>query len=138
MRLVATEHESLDGVVEEPCRWSGPFDSAEAADVKWADRQARPALPPGRRTHAGFADARPARTNPVGFAVTRSGTPKYVLSSTMDNPAWSGSRLPRGDVPGDDARPFADGIAKKPLSLTQTTRRGSGVLILEHEPTVQK
>lgn len=125
MRLGAMEHESLDGVVEEPCRWSGPFDSDEGADVKWADRQSSDALPPGRRTHAGLADAWPARTNPVGFAVTRGGTPKYVLSSTMDNPARSGSRLPRGDVPGDDARPFADGIAREPLSLTQ--RRDSAL-----------
>ena len=41
MRVVATEYLSLDGVFEEPGKWSGPFFNDEAGQFKWGELRAR-------------------------------------------------------------------------------------------------
>jgi dihydrofolate reductase len=84
MRLVATEYVSLDGVFEEPGRWSGPFFNEEAAQVKWDELQASDALLLGRKTYEGFAAAWPSMTDEVGFADKMNTMPKYVVSSTLE------------------------------------------------------
>ena len=101
MRLVATEYVSLDGVFEEPGRWSGPFFNDEAAEFKWAELQASDALLLGRETYEGFAAAWPSMRDPVGFADKINSMTKYVVSSTLDKAEWPGSRLIKGDVAGE-------------------------------------
>ena len=98
MRLVATEYLSLDGVFEEPGHWSGPFFSDEAAQFKFDELRASDALLLGRRTYEGFAAAWPTMTGTGEFGEKMNGMPKYVVSSTLDNAEWTGSRLVRGDV----------------------------------------
>ena len=98
MRVVATEYLSLDGVFEEPGRWSGPFFNDEAAQFKLRELQASDALLLGRKTYEGFAAAWPSMTDEAGFADKMNSMPKYVVSSTLDRVDWPGSRLVTGDV----------------------------------------
>jgi dihydrofolate reductase len=98
MRLVATEYVSLDGVFEEPGQWSGPFFDDDAAQFKSAELQASDALLLGRKTYEGFAAAWPSMTDTGEFGEKMNSMPKYVVSSTLDTAAWSGSRLIKGNV----------------------------------------
>jgi dihydrofolate reductase len=98
MRLVATEYLSLDGVFEEPGHWSGPFFNEEAAQFKLDELRASDALLLGRRTYEGFAAAWPSMTDEAGFAEKMNTMPKYVVSSTLSDPQWPGSRVVRGDL----------------------------------------
>jgi len=98
VRLVATEYVSLDGVFEEPGQWSFPFFDEEAGQFKWQELQACDALLLGRKTYEGFAAAWPTMTDTGEFGVRMNEIPKYVVSSTLDPPAWTGSRLIRGDI----------------------------------------
>jgi len=99
MRLVATEYLSLDGVFEEPGRWSGPWFKEEAGQFKWAELRASDALLLGRRTYEGFAAAWPKMPNTGEFGEKMNSMPKYVVSSTLEKVEWSGSRLIKGNVP---------------------------------------
>jgi dihydrofolate reductase len=98
MRLVATEYVSLDGVFEEPGQWSGPFFDDDAAAFKFAELRASDALLLGRRTYEGFAAAWPAMPDTGEFGVKMNGMPKYIVSSTLREVPWSGSRLVEGDI----------------------------------------
>jgi dihydrofolate reductase len=98
VRLVATEYLSLDGVFEEPGHWSGPFFNDEAWQFKWNELQASDALLLGRRTYEGFAAAWPKMTNTGEFGEKMNSMPKYVVSSTLAEVEWTGSRLIKGEV----------------------------------------
>ena len=98
MRLVATEYLSLDGVFEEPGRWSFPFFDEAAGQFKWDELQASDALLLGRKTYDGFASAWPAMEGTGEFGERMNTMTKYVVSSTLDRLEWTGSRLVRGDV----------------------------------------
>jgi dihydrofolate reductase len=97
MRLVATEYLTLDGIFEEPGTWSFPFFNEQAAQFKWRELQASDALLLGRRTYEGFAAAWPTMEGTGEFGVKMNTMPKYVVSSTLERPDWSGSVLVRGD-----------------------------------------
>lgn len=43
----------------------------------------------GRVTYEGFAKAWPAMEDPVGFASKMNAMPKYVVSATLTDPAWT-------------------------------------------------
>ena len=94
MRLVATEYLSLDGVFEEPGRWSGPFFNEETGQFKWRELQASDALLLGRRTYEGFAAAWPAMTGTGEFGDKMNCMPNFVVSSTLDRVDWTGSNRP--------------------------------------------
>src|SRR2546423_14117360 len=98
MRLVATEYVSLDGVFEEPGHWSFPMFNEEAGQFKWSELQASDAQLLGRRTYEGFAKAWPTMQGTGDFGVKMNTMPKYVVSSTLQDPEWSGSILIKGDV----------------------------------------
>ena len=98
MRLVATEYISLDGVFEEPGRWSGPFFNDEAAQFKWNELQASEALLLGRKTYEGFAAAWPTMKGTGEFGEKMNSMTKYVVSSSLEHAEWTGSRLIKGDV----------------------------------------
>jgi dihydrofolate reductase len=99
VRLVATEYVSLDGVFHEPGQWSHPFFNEEASYFKWAELQASDALLLGRKTYEGFAAAWPGMREATGdFGATMNDMKKYVISSTLTEATWSGSRLIRGNV----------------------------------------
>jgi len=98
MRLVATEYLSLDGVFEEPGKWSGPFFNDEAGQFKWKELQASDALLLGRNTYEGFAAAWPAMPGTGEFGEKMNSMPKYVVSSTLDKVEWGGSKLITGNL----------------------------------------
>jgi len=98
MRLVATEYLSLDGIFEEPGRWSGPFFNEEAARFMWSELQASDALLLGRNTYEGFATAWPTMKGTGEFGGKMNSMTKYVVSSTLDRVEWTGSTLVKGDV----------------------------------------
>ena len=98
MRVVATEYLSLDGVFEEPGKWSGPFFNDEAGQFKWGELRASDALLLGRKTYESFAAAWPSVTDDAGFADRMNSMPTHVASSTLDCCDWSGSQPLTGDV----------------------------------------
>ncbi|MEA2684049.1 MAG: hypothetical protein QOK05_2377 [Chloroflexota bacterium] len=98
MRLVATEYLSLDGVFEEPGHWSNPWFGEDAGQFKWGELQAADALLLGRKTYQGFARAWPNMQGTGEFGEKMNSMPKYVVSSTLEEAAWSGSILVKGSV----------------------------------------
>ena len=104
MRLVATEYLSLDGVFEEPGRWSGPFFNDEAGQFKWAELQASDALLLGRKTYEGFSAAWPNMKGTGEFGEKMNTMTKYVVSSTLGKVEWPGSKLVQGDLPEEIRR----------------------------------
>lgn len=97
MRLVATEYVSLDGVFEEPGHWSHPFFDDEAGQFKYAELQAADAQLLGRKTYEGFAAAWPTMEGTGDFGVRMNTMPKYVVSSTLKDPKWTGTQVISGD-----------------------------------------
>jgi dihydrofolate reductase len=104
-RIVVTEFVSLDGVVEDPGGsedfeyggWSFEFDRGEEGDkFKLDETLATEALLLGRVTYEGFADAWPSREGE--FADKFNNMPKYVVSSTLDEPGWNNSTVLEGDL----------------------------------------
>ena len=101
MRLVATEYLTIDGVFEEPGHWSRPWFDDEAGQFKWNELQASDAQLLGRKTYEGFFSAWPTMEGTGEFGVKMNTMPKYVVSSTLKEAAWSGSKLIQGDVAGE-------------------------------------
>ena len=106
-RIVVTEFVSLDGVVEAPGGgesfkhggWSFEISRGEEGDkFKLDETLASEALLLGRVTYEGFAAAWPSRTDEAGFADKFNSMPKYVVSSTLEDPEWNNSTVLKGDV----------------------------------------
>ena len=75
-RLAATLFISLDGVVEEPQKWSFPYWNDEIGKFKLDEVFATDALLLGRVTYEGFAAAWPGRKDAEGFADRFNSMPK--------------------------------------------------------------
>ncbi|HEY3071145.1 MAG TPA: dihydrofolate reductase family protein [Gaiellaceae bacterium] len=106
-RIVVTEFVSLDGVMEAPggsenfkhAGWTFEIDRGEEGDkFKLDETLSSEALLLGRKTYEGFAAAWPSRTDEVGFADKFNSMPKYVVSSTLEDPEWNNSTVLKGDV----------------------------------------
>jgi len=104
-RIVVTEFVSLDGVIEDPGGaedfkyggWSFEIDRGdEGNQFKVDETMSSEALLLGRVTYEGFADAWPSREG--DFADKFNTMPKYVVSSTLQNPEWTNSTVLKGDV----------------------------------------
>jgi dihydrofolate reductase len=104
-RIVVTEFASLDGVVEDPGGsedfkhggWSFEISRGDEGDqFKLEETMASDALLLGRVTYEGFAKAWPTREGE--FADKFNQMPKYVVSSTLENPEWTNSTVLKGDV----------------------------------------
>lgn len=98
MRLVATEYISLDGVFEEPGHWSFPYFDEAAAQFKSDELNATDAQLLGRKTYEGFAKAWPTMEGTGDFGVKMNTMPKYVVTSTLKQLEWSGSKPIDGNV----------------------------------------
>jgi dihydrofolate reductase len=106
-RIVVTEFMSLDGVVEAPGGgenyrhggWSFEIHRGEEGDkFKLDETMASEALLLGRVTYEGFAAAWPSRTDDAGFAEKFNSMPKFVVSSTLEDPEWNNSTVLKGDL----------------------------------------
>ena len=104
-RIVVTEYISVDGVVEAPSGsetfervgWTDAFTRGPEGDqFKWDETRASDALLLGRVTYDGFAPVWPHFEGE--FADKFNSMPKYVISSTLENPEWNNTTVLRGDV----------------------------------------
>ncbi len=97
-KIVATEYVSLDGVMDEPGVWSGPFFNDEAIKFKYDELFASDALLLGRVTYEGFAKAWPTMEGTGDFGERMNGMPKYVVSTTLQNLEWTNSHVISANV----------------------------------------
>src|SRR3954454_21761958 len=110
-RIVASEFVSLDGVIEDPGGsedfkhggWSFEISSGDdGMQFKVDETMGSDAMLLGRRTYDGFAEAWPEREGE--FAERFNTMPKYVVSSTLRDPAWTNTTVLGGDLPAAVAR----------------------------------
>jgi dihydrofolate reductase len=110
-RIVVTEFVSLDGVMEAPGGgedfkyggWSFEISRGEEGDkFKLDETLETEALLLGRVTYEGFAAAWPSREGE--FADKFNAMPKYVVSSTLEQPEWNNSTVLKGDIAEEVAK----------------------------------
>jgi dihydrofolate reductase len=110
-RIVVTEFVSLDGVMEDPGGaenfryggWTFEISRGDEGDkFKLDEALSSEALLLGRVTYEGFAAAWPSREGE--FADKFNTMPKYVVSSTLEEPQWNNSTVLNGDVAEEVAR----------------------------------
>jgi dihydrofolate reductase len=137
-RIVVTEFVSLDGVMEAPgggedfkhAGWTFEIERGDEGEkFKLAETLSSEALLLGRKTYEGFAAAWPSRTDEVGFADKFNSMPKYVVSSTLENPEWNNTTVLKGDPVEEVSklrqRPGGDIVVHGSAQLVQT--------LLEHD-----
>ena len=106
-KIVISENVSLDGVIQDPAGdegfrhggWVGRVGDRgreEAAKVLLDEALGAEALLLGRRSYEFLAARWPSR--PGALADRLNSLPKYVVSSTLQDPAWNNSTVLRGDV----------------------------------------
>src|SRR3954467_4411700 len=108
---IVSQFTTVDGVVEDPGGseqferggWAFEFSRGDDGDkFKLDEVMDAEALLLGRRTYEGFAEAWPSRDGE--FADKFNNMPKYVVSSTLEDPDWNNSTV---IAPGDVARDVA-------------------------------
>jgi dihydrofolate reductase len=106
-KIVISENVSLDGVVQDPTGdegfrhggWFGQIgdkDREEWAKVELHEAMGAEALLLGRRSYEWFAARWPSRSGE--WADRLNSLPKYVVSSTLEDPDWNNSTVLKGDV----------------------------------------
>ena len=107
-KIIISENVSLDGVVQDPTGeegfrlggWVGQVGQfkgrEEAAKVLLDEALGTEAMLLGRRSYEFFAARWPSRTG--ALADRLNGKPKYVVSSTLQDPVWNNSTVLKGDV----------------------------------------
>ena len=104
-KIVVSANVSLDGVVEDPTgeegrragSWVGLVkDRPELGRLALEEARGAEALLFGRRSHEWFGARWPSRTGELADRL--NGLPKFVVSSTLEDPGWSNSTVLRGDV----------------------------------------
>jgi len=103
-RLAATLFVSLDGIVEEPQKWSFPYWGDETQNFKLKETMDSDALLLGRVTYEGFAAAWPGRPGTDPFANKFNSMPKYVATRTLKKLDWNNSHLIAGDLAAEVAK----------------------------------
>ena len=137
-KIVISENITIDGVVQDPTgddgfRHGGWFneigeeDRQAWAEVESGEAMRAEALLLGRRTYEYLVARWPSRTGP--WADRLNSMPKYVVSSTLVDPQWTGSCVLDGDV--------ADEVSTLRQRLTgEIVVNGSGQLartLIEHD-----
>jgi len=105
-RIVVTEFVSVDGVMEAPGPdgsgfkhegWTFNISTGEEGNkFKLDETMASEAQLLGRVTYQGFASAWPSVKGEFGDKFNNM--PKYVVSSTLENPEWNNTTELKGDV----------------------------------------
>jgi dihydrofolate reductase len=104
-KIVVSENVSLDGVVQDPAGdegfrvggWVGLIkDSPQLGKLALAEALDAEALLLGRRSYEWFAARWPSRRGELADRL--NSLPKYVVSATLEHPAWNNSTVLRGDV----------------------------------------
>jgi dihydrofolate reductase len=106
-KIVVSENVSLDGVVQDPTGdegfryggWVGRIGGPgreEAAKIVLDEALGTEAMLLGRRSYEFLAARWPSRTG--ALADRLNSKPKYVVSSTLQDPAWNNTTVLHGDV----------------------------------------
>jgi dihydrofolate reductase len=106
-KIVISENVSLDGVIQDPAGaegfgrggWVGRIGDRgreEAAKVLLDEALGAEAQLFGRRTYEFLAARWPSRSGELADRL--NSMPKYVVSSTLEDPDWNNSMVLRGDV----------------------------------------
>jgi dihydrofolate reductase len=106
-KINVSENVSLDGVIQDPAGdegfrlggWVGRVGDKgreEAANVLLDEALGTEALLLGRRSYEFFATRWPSRSGELADRL--NSLPKYVVSSTLEDPAWNNSTVLKGDV----------------------------------------
>ena len=104
-KIVVSDNVSLDGVVQDPAGdegfrhggWVGLIkDRPELGKIALDEAKGAEALLLGRRSYEWLAARWPSRSGEL--ADRFNGMPKYVVSSTLEDPPWSNSTVLKGDA----------------------------------------
>jgi dihydrofolate reductase len=104
-KIVVSDNVSLDGVIQDPAGdegfrhggWVGLIkDRPELNKLALDEALRAEALLLGRRSYEWFAGRWPSRSGELADRL--NSLPKYVVSTTLQHPDWSNSRVLRGDV----------------------------------------
>src|SRR5438445_10290099 len=104
-KIVVSDNVSLDGVIQDPAGdegfrlggWVGLIkDSPQLNRLALDEALGAEALLLGRRSYEWFAARWPSRSGP--WADRLNSLPKYVVSSTLEDPDWNNSTVLNGDA----------------------------------------
>ena len=104
-RIVVSDNVSLDGVIQDPAGdegfrvggWVGLIkDSPQVNKLALDEALGAEALLLGRRSYEWFAARWPSRSGELADRL--NSLPKYVVSSTLEDPAWNNSTVLKGDA----------------------------------------
>ncbi len=123
-KIVAGLFLSLDGVYEAPGEWHFPYFNDEMGAAVDAQMAASDAMLLGRVTYEEFAGFWPQQSaDDVDIAPYMNETPKYVVSSTLDQLEWQNSTLIDGGKVAEELTALKAQPGKN-ISIT-----GSGTLV---------
>jgi dihydrofolate reductase len=159
-KIVISENVSLDGVIQDPTGeegfrhggWFGQIgdkDREAWAKVELDEALGTEALLLGGRSYEWFATRWASQSGE--WADRLNGLPKYVVSSTLEDPDWNNSTVLKGDVVnevsklkqeisgdifvlGAGERLFRETSDKKPMHLVDTRTVGDGLAFLTYQP----
>jgi len=104
-KIVISDNVTLDGVIQDPAGdegfrvggWVGLIkDSPQVTKLALDEALGAGALLLGRRSYEWFAARWPSRNGELADRI--NSLPKYVVSSTLEDPDWSNSTVLKGDV----------------------------------------
>jgi dihydrofolate reductase len=110
-KVIVSQFVTVDGVMEDPGGsegferggWAFQFDRGpEGNQFKLDELRESEGLLLGRVTYEGFAEAWPSRTGE--FAEKFNSMPKFVVSTTLDEPEWNNSTVLTGDAAEEVSR----------------------------------
>ena len=110
-RIVISENLSLDGVIEDPAGdegfsrggWVGRItDNEDLATATLEEARGTDALLLGRRSYEFFAGRWPSRSGELADRL--NSLPKYVVSSTLEDPKWTNATVLKGEVVDEVSR----------------------------------
>jgi dihydrofolate reductase len=97
-RLVSNFFISLDGVVESPDKWHFPYFDEAMGAIVGQGMAATSGMLMGRRLYDEWSSYWPAQGPDVPFSEFINTIPKYVLSTTLTDPAWQNTTVLSEDV----------------------------------------
>jgi dihydrofolate reductase len=104
-KIVVSENVTLDGVIQDPAGdegfrvggWVGLIkDRPQLGKLALDEARDAEAMLLGRRSYEWFAARWPSRRGELADRL--NSVPKYVVSSTLEHPAWNNSTVLKGDV----------------------------------------